>query len=86
MKYYNALALSTLYEEVLLTKTTIYTDLYIYIVSYIIYYIFPLAEIIILAIKAVGFSKFRQTLSAIFAYGGIKQGGKKMVSSSEPEN
>ena len=46
----------------------------IYILSHIIYYIVPLTIIIVLAIKAVGFSKFRQTLSTIFVihYGDIK--------------
>ena len=38
-----------------------------YIPSNIIYYIFPLIMIIVLAIKAVGFSKVRETLSDIFA-------------------
>ena len=37
----------------------------IYILSHIIYYIVPLTIIIVLAIKAVGFSKVRQTLSTI---------------------
>ena len=46
----------------------------IYILSRIIYYIFPLTIIIVLAIKAVGFSKVRLAVSNIFAmqYGGIK--------------
>ena len=46
----------------------------IYILSRIIYYIFPLTLIIILAIKAIGFSKVKQTLSNMFAmhYGDIK--------------
>ena len=46
----------------------------IYILSHIIYYIFPLTLIIVLAIKAIGFSKVRQTLSNMFAmhYGDIK--------------
>ena len=46
----------------------------IYIPSNIIYYIFPLIMIIVLAIKAVGFSKVRETLSDIFAmhYGNIE--------------
>ena len=39
----------------------------IYILSHIIYYIVPLAVIIVLAVKALGFSKVRQTLSATFA-------------------
>ena len=39
----------------------------IYILSHIIYYIVPLTLIIVLAIKAIGFSKVRQTLSTIFA-------------------
>ena len=38
----------------------------IYILLYIIYYIFPLSIIIVLAIKALGFSKARQNLSNIF--------------------
>ena len=46
----------------------------IYILSHIISYIVPLTIIIILAVKAVGFLKVRQTLSTIFAmhYDGIK--------------
>ena len=46
---------------------------YIYILSHI-NYIIPLTIIIALAIKAVGFSKVRQTLSTKFAmhYGDIK--------------
>ena len=46
----------------------------IYILSHIIYYIVPLTLIIVLAIKAIGFSRIRQTLSTIFAmhYGDIK--------------
>ena len=46
----------------------------IYRLSHIIYYIVPLTIIIVLAIKAVGFLKERQTLSTIFAmpYGNIK--------------
>ena len=46
----------------------------IYILSHIFYYIPPLAIIIALAIKAVYFSKVRQTFSNIFAmhYGDIK--------------
>ena len=46
----------------------------IYILSHIIYYILPLTINIVLTIKAVGFSKVRQTLSNIFAmhYGDIK--------------
>ena len=46
----------------------------IYILSHIIYYIVPLTIIIVLAIKAVGFSKVRQTLRTKFAmhYGDIK--------------
>ena len=46
----------------------------IYILSHIIYYIVPLTIIIVLAIKAVSFSKVRQTLSTIFSihYGDIK--------------
>ena len=45
----------------------------IYILSHIIYYIVPLAIIIVLAIKAIGFSKIRQTHSTIFAmhYGDV---------------
>ena len=45
-----------------------------FILSHIIYYIVPLTIIIILAIKAVGLSKVRQTLSTISAmhYGDIK--------------
>ena len=38
----------------------------IYILLYIIYYIFPLSIIIVLAIKALGFSKARQNLSNFF--------------------
>ena len=47
----------------------------IYILSHFIYYIRPLTIIIALAIKAVGFSKVRQTFSNIFAmhYGDIKE-------------
>ena len=37
VKYYNALLLSTLYEGVLLTKTTIYIYIYIYVYIYNIY-------------------------------------------------
>ena len=46
----------------------------IYILSHIIYYIVPLTIIIVLAIKAVSFSKVRQSLSTKFAmrYGDIK--------------
>ena len=46
----------------------------IYILSHIISYIVPLTIIIILAVKAAGFLKVRQTLSTIFAmhYDGIK--------------
>ena len=46
----------------------------IYTLSHIIYYIVPLTIIIVLAVKAVGFSKVRQTLSTKFAmhYGDIK--------------
>ena len=46
----------------------------IYILSHIIYHISPLTTIIVLAIKAVGFSKVRQTFSNVFAmhYGYIK--------------
>ena len=46
----------------------------IYILSYIIYYIVSLTLVIVLTIKAVGFSKARQTHSTIFAmdYGDIK--------------
>ena len=46
----------------------------IYILSHIIYHISPLTTIIVLAIKAVGFSKVRQTFSNVFAmhYGDIK--------------
>ena len=46
----------------------------IYILSHIIYYIVPLTIIIILAIKAEGFSKVRQTINTKFAmyYGDIK--------------
>ena len=46
----------------------------IYILSHIIYFIVPLTIIVVLAIKAVGFSKVRQTLSAIFTvhYGDVK--------------
>ena len=45
-----------------------------YILSLIIYYIVPVTIIIVLAIKAVGFSKVRQTLRTKFAmhYGDIK--------------
>ena len=44
------------------------------ILSHIICYIAPLTIIIVLAIKAVGLSKVRQTLSTTFAmhYGDIK--------------
>ena len=43
------------------------------ILSHIIYYIVPLTIIIVLTIKAAGFSKVRQTLSTKFAmhYGDI---------------
>ena len=46
----------------------------IYILSHIIYYIVPLTIIIVLAIKAVSFSKVRSSLSTKFAvrYGDIK--------------
>ena len=46
----------------------------IYITLNIIYYIVPLTIITVLAIKAIGFSKVRQTLSTIFAmhYADIK--------------
>ena len=46
----------------------------IYILPHIIYCIPPLTIIITLAVKAVGFSKVRQTFSNIFAlhYGDIK--------------
>ena len=46
----------------------------IYILSHIIYYSVPLTILIVLAIKGVGFSKVRQTLSTEFAmhYGGNK--------------
>ena len=46
----------------------------IYILSQFIYYIVPLTIIIVFAIKAVGFSKVRQTLSTTFEmhYGGLK--------------
>ena len=46
----------------------------IYILSHVIYYIVPLTTIIVLAIKAVGLSKIRQTLSTKLAmhYGDIK--------------
>ena len=44
----------------------------IYIVSHIIYYIVPLTIIIVFAIKAVGFSKIRQTLSTIMVISKIK--------------
>ena len=46
----------------------------IYITINIIYYILPLTIITVLAIKAKGFSKVRQTLSTIFAmhYADIK--------------
>ena len=45
----------------------------VYILSHVIYYIPPLTIIIALEIKAVGFSKVRQTFSNIFAvhYGDI---------------
>ena len=39
VKYYNALLLNTLYEEVLLTKTTIYIYICIYIYKYTYIYI-----------------------------------------------
>ena len=39
----------------------------IYILYHIIYYIVPLTIVIVLTIKAVGFSKVRQTLSTNFA-------------------
>ena len=38
----------------------------IYILSHFIHYIVPLTIIIVLAIKAVGFTKVRQTLSTKF--------------------
>ena len=46
----------------------------IHILSHITYYIVSLTLIIVLAVKAMGFSKVRQTLSVIFAmhYGDIK--------------
>ena len=46
----------------------------IYVISHIIYYIALVTVIVVLAMKAVGFSKGRQTLSAIFAmrYGDTK--------------
>ena len=46
----------------------------IHILSHIIYYILSLTLIIVLAIKAMGFSKVRQTLSVILTmhYGDIK--------------
>ena len=46
----------------------------IHILSQIIYYIVSLTLIIVLAVKAMGFSKVRQTLSVIFAmhYSDIK--------------
>ena len=46
----------------------------IYILSHIIHYIAPLSIIIVLAIKALGFSKVRQAISTKFAmhYGDIK--------------
>ena len=46
----------------------------IYVLSHIIYYILSLTIIIALAIKGIGFSKVRQTLSNIFVmhYGDIK--------------
>ena len=46
----------------------------IHILSNIICYLFPLTVIIVLATKAVGFSKVRQSLSNLFAmhYGDIK--------------
>ena len=46
----------------------------IYMLLNIIYYVLPLAIIIILEIKAVGFSQVRASLSNIFAmhYGNIK--------------
>ena len=45
-----------------------------YILSQVIYYILSLTIFIVLAIKAVSFSKVKQTLSNIFAmhYGDIK--------------
>ena len=45
-----------------------------YIQSHIICYIPPLTIVIILAIKGIGFSKVKQTLSKMFAmhYGDIK--------------
>ena len=56
-------------------KKTMYEERFpnIYMVSHI-YYIVPLTIIIVLAIKAVGFSKVRQTLSNKFTmhYGDIK--------------
>ena len=57
----------------------------IYILSHIVYYILPLTIIIVLAIKAVGFSKVRQTLSIIFAmhYGFLSFQTKKFVTSIE---
>ena len=39
----------------------------IYTLPHVIYYIVPLTIIIVLAVKAVGFSKVRQTLSTKFA-------------------
>ena len=39
----------------------------IYILSHIIYYVPPLTVIIALAMKAVGFSKVKQTFNNIFA-------------------
>ena len=46
----------------------------IYILSHIICYIVPLTIIIVLTIRAVGFSKIKQTLSTKFVmhYGDIK--------------
>ena len=46
----------------------------IYILSHIIYFIVPLTVIIVLALKAVGFSKVKQTLSTKFAmhHGDVK--------------
>ena len=39
----------------------------IYILSNIVYYVLPLTKVIVLVIKAVGCSKFRQSVSDIFA-------------------
>lgn len=46
----------------------------IYILPKIIYYVFPLTVINVLALKTVGFSKVRQSLSNIFAahYGDVE--------------